>query len=309
MNESLALKSGDTQKNLHSKFEIEKISKEICTYIDIKFKEQEYIIKKMIDTEGINFNTTETSIQDQQNQTFFENKIILTIKAVAFFILYFLIVLLITTWTLSYLQSFDCNFEIINREAVGDPYASNVGEEITNWILKRVLKFLLPLVIQFISTYFLFKNSYFPPSSPPENDDFDIDTDYDEIFSIFNEVSENQTVIQEILDNIENFDSDKAYNLLDQLSSEYNKREEMLSKIESETEKILIELESDNVSSYHPSGGVESTNNVPDLNYKENPKIYDLGQSLIVSASILGSSMVISSIAPTLLELIIKSVN
>jgi hypothetical protein len=72
--------------------------------------------------------------------------------------------------------------------------------------------------------------------------------------------------------------------------------------VETDTDRILAELESNDISS-HPKG-VESTNNVLDLNGKQNT--VGVGRSLIISASILGSSMVISNIIPTLLECLLK---
>jgi hypothetical protein len=45
-------------------------------------------------------------------------------------------------------------------------------------------------------------------------------------------------------------------------------------------------------------------NNVPDPNNKDNT--VGVGRSLIISASILGSSLVISNVIPTILEILLK---
>ena len=268
------------------------ITEGVQSYIDKKFEEQEHIIQRMMADQN-RVLIREIKAQKQKNNNVDRTKY--TIKAIIF---NFLIILLII-WLLYYFN--DTKIVEMMPTTLGRGDDGNEGIRMPiNWVFEKILKHLLESTLRLSVAYFLLKNSYFPPSEPPENDNLDIDTDYDEIFSIFNEVSESQAAIQEILDNIEN--SDEAYNFLDILSSEYNKREEMLSKIEYETEKILAELESDDIS-IQPAG-VESTNHVSDSNDKKDTE--GVGKSLIISACILGSSMIISNIIPTLMEILIK---
>lgn len=263
--------------------------KKFYTYIDKKFEKQEAIIQKIMVKHNKDV-LRNIKIQKQKNK-FFKEKTILTIKAIILIILNFLVIFIII-WMLS---NYNSEGVIIKTIDIFSSYNSNDGyKEIINWIIKKIIKFSPFLTSQIISLAYLSK--YFPSSKYNNNENIDININYDELYSVYNELSENQSIISEILDNIsEDLNYDNAYNILNHLNDEYSKREEMLSKIELETEKILEELGSDC-----------SFNELP-KNYKEEEIKLSLSKKgLIISSSLIGTSIIISRIFPYILEIIFK---
>jgi dsRNA-specific ribonuclease len=173
-----------------------------------------------------------------------------------------------------------------------------------NPIINRIYKYIVLGILQGTGTYILIKNLFMSENiseNISENNNSLIETDFEDIFSFFKDMLDNQIKIQENLEDMDNIvdklknENQEYLGILDQLSLENSRKEEMFSRFESETEKILAEL--------GPDGPIyeEPINNVSDSKEK-----FSLTKNLIISASILGSSIVLSKIIPTLLEIFLK---